>query len=135
MKLRLTQRRFVILVSFAISFLILWLSILKPWQSELSISTDFEAFVGPHPGTQTIQEKDGRVMLSLGITPAPWPKETGDIWAAAKLGKIVHVSIAEGRSILHFDISGVALTGEVLIYCESKQEAIRILNALKIRYT
>lgn len=112
--------------------LVFTLSWYKPWQSEVWISTDKEAFLGPHPGTDLVTKKDRKIILLLSITPAPWPKEAWDILHAAKLGKLVHVTVHKKDLALKFDIKGIAPTGEVLVQCSSEEEAKEIISALQI---
>jgi hypothetical protein len=106
-----------------------WLMTWQPWQREVSISTTREAFVGP----VLIRAAQSGVVLSLQITPAPWPAEAFDIWKAANHGKLVHITVHHKDRTLAFDITGTSSQGELLVPCRSANEAWRIVDLLGIK--
>lgn len=115
-----------------IAALIFWALNYRPWEREVSISTTHESFTGPYVGTEILQRHRGKIVLVLALTPAPWPEEAAEISQAAKYGKIVHVAVPYNGSVLRFDIVGTTPSGEILINCESEQEAKQIIEALKL---
>lgn len=132
--MKLKNKRFIIgaTTTIVIFYLLWWVVQIRPWEKEISVTTSFEAFTGPYAGTDILQRRNKKVILSLAITPAPWPNEARIILQAAQSGKIVHVSIPSDGYILRFDISGVSQSGEMMIICDSEQQAKRIISALKI---
>lgn len=112
--------------------LLIWLIQYRPWEKEVSISTTKEAFTGPNVGTELLKKRDGKTILQIAITPAPWPKEAKTIWQAAEAGKIVHVLVLMEKSQLRFDITGISLSGHLQIECQSEQEARKIVEALEL---
>ncbi|MCL2012496.1 MAG: hypothetical protein FWG75_06895 [Cystobacterineae bacterium] len=92
---------------------------------EVHILADSSAFVSVAPDRQRMEEMDGELYLLVGITPAPFPKETKRIYHyAKKRGKTIWITIKDSSPEIKFKmLGGLSTDGYMRIKCNSHEEA------------
>jgi len=111
--------------------IVLGLIYYTPWQREVWVTTTPEAFAAMPPDPSEAASHPG--MLPLGLTPAAWPEEAGQIYHAAELGKVVHVTLQTAAGQEKFDVIGLSKRGEVLVPLKSMSNASRLRKLLLSR--
>ena len=123
----------ILIITIIISIVsVFWVCTNKPWVKEIWITTNVEAFTGPNSGTELISFHKNKVVLNIHTTPASWPKEAVEIYNGAKQGKIVHVTVVDVSPNIKFDVTGLSSTKHLMIYLDTKQDALELADKLKI---
>lgn len=100
---------------------------LRPWEREVWVTTTPEAFVTPAI-TALLGARPGEMVV--GITPAPWPKEAGNILRAARRGRIVHVTLISKNAVDRFDVIGVTPEENLVVDTKSMTDQTRVVHLL-----
>jgi len=97
------------------------------------VHTSTQAFVSTASRLPLIALAGGRCRVRIGITPAPWPEEAGEIWRRAGSRRGVTVVVDDIAPAFSFEIVGREDSGVVLAKCNSRVDAEHIVRALSLR--
>jgi hypothetical protein len=105
-------------------------------REEISVSISREAFLGPQPNTPLIQRRNNHsqnsFILSMTLTPAPWPKGAQVIWDGTSRGRVVHVTVIDVKGTPKFDVKRASSGGGLEVWFNSLTEAENMAKALGI---
>jgi hypothetical protein len=124
-------RRYVwrVLVVVAVAVIAGWLALARPWEKEVWISTTPDSFVLTVPDSRHVAIDPNTTLI--GITPAPWPHEAGQIMRAARRGQIVHIMLVTKYDVNQFDITGVSASGDLIVDIKSMSDSKRVKQLLE----
>lgn len=105
-------------------------------REEVSITISREAFMGPRPNTPLIQRRkhgSGNLfVLSMTLTPAPWPAGTREIWDGTSRGRAVHITVIDANGVPKFDVKRDSFNAGLEVFLDSKAEAEKLAKVLGI---
>lgn len=93
----------------------------------VEVVTSIDAFAIPAMDQPFTMNEDRKTELFIDITPAPWPTEARLIYRLASIGIPVRIVIPNENKKQGFVVDRVNAQGHLVVFSESKVDALSLL--------
>lgn len=95
--------------------------LLQPVAEERPMVVPKEVFVGVGPDVPAFEERDGRWLLNMAITPAPWPAEASVVKERVERAERVVIEL-RGKGVMRVELIRSKYPGVVPAVFRSKKD-------------